>query len=119
MLVHAEVQNLEIRLDADHRLIAGAVAAANLFVSAASPEESVSQFCEAVRETCAGGDPIVLRIWRSAERIEAEVRRTLTQKPNHPRTQSFQGVDVHRHETQNGVSVTRLSKYLSRSAHRA
>ncbi len=72
--VDTEIQSVEISLGDDHRLIAGAVAAATFFVAAADSDEStVCHFRRA-------------------------------------------GVDRVQHETYDGVSVTRLTKYLSRPA---
>lgn len=137
MPVDAEIHSVEITLEDDPRLIAGAVEAAALYAGAAkSNEAAVSNLRRALREACAeafGNGPapagrIVLRVSKYSDRIEVELRHTGLagfEKPGGsaprpsapaPGTAVVAGVDRVQRETQDGISVTRLTKYLSRPA---
>jgi hypothetical protein len=137
--VGAEVQSVDIILDDDPRLLAGAVAAAAFYASAADcGEAELSGLRRAVREACANAftrQPataarIILRLGKYADRLEVEIGSADAagfEKPAgspsrtgaHASGSAVAGVDRLQWETRDGIPVTRLTKFFSRPAHTA
>jgi hypothetical protein len=138
--VDTEIHGVVILFDDDPRLIAGAAAAAACYANAAeSVEPALPDLRRAVHQACvevsgrqqAASARIILRLKKYVDRIEMEIR---TAEPAgsgkssssplgaaaHPTsTAVFSGVDRVQRESQNGLPVTRLTKFLSRPAHKA
>jgi hypothetical protein len=138
--VDTEIHGVVILFDDDPRLIAGAAAAVACYANAAeSAEPALPDLRRAVHQACAevsgmqqaASARIILRLKKYVDRIEMEIRRAepagsgkSSSSPlgaaAHPTSAAvFSGVDRVQRESQDGIPVTRLTKFLSRPAHKA
>ena len=115
-----ESKTIVLQIDADPRFAAAAGGAARCFAdSAGLEEEATAQLQAAVVATCkeafeslgdAGGH-LSVSFTRHSDRIEVAVSRTGAAGKQGGKT-ALGGVDEVHYETQNGVSITRLTKYI-------
>lgn len=132
--------HVEIRLDADGRLIAAVAGAVGYLGAAAGlPEPALSSLCAATASALRGASrlsegpmPLTVSIHRFPDRIEVEVAHAgsaapaiglekiagLAEAPSEGSQSPFltDGVDRVQYESQGPMALTRLTKYLIRPA---